>query len=91
MGFIVSNARFRGAWISRVGNAPLAAAISRYIDHVQAVRLKTLHSAMVRQDAVDRMREIYRAFEGAASDEVSRLIDTHVQMAAGFFRAHAEA
>ena len=87
MAFIIANAEFRGAWLSQVPNTQLAAAIARYIDHVQAVRLKTLSSATVRHDVLDRMRAIYTAFQAKNSREVAKLVEKHVQAAFSFFRS----
>jgi DNA-binding GntR family transcriptional regulator len=83
--FILANARFRGAWLAQVPNAQLSAAISRYIDHVQAVRLKTLPKATVRRDVLHRMRAIHTAFRKGNARDVARLVEQHVQAARGFF------
>jgi DNA-binding GntR family transcriptional regulator len=84
--FILANAKFRTAWLAQVQNAQLAAAISRFIDHVQAVRLKTLPDATVRNDVVARMRAIYEGFRSGEADRVSGLMEKHVEAALRFFR-----
>ncbi|MGE3990970.1 GntR family transcriptional regulator [Pseudorhodoplanes sp.] len=89
--FILANARFRGAWIGQVPNRQLAAAILRFSDHVQAVRLKTLPSVIVRQDVVERMRAILAAFQREDAEAVASLVETHVMMALQFFRKPAPA
>jgi DNA-binding GntR family transcriptional regulator len=85
--FILANAKFRGAWIAQVPNTQLAAAISRYIDHVQAVRLKTLPSGAVRNDVLARMKMIYEAFRKGAATEVSKLVEKNVLNALEFYRS----
>jgi DNA-binding GntR family transcriptional regulator len=89
--FILANARFRAAWIAQVPNGQLAAEILRFSDHVQAVRLKTLPSAIVRQDVVERMRAILGAFQRKEGSAVSGLVEAHVMMALHFFRDPAVA
>ena len=87
--FILANARFRGIWLAQVPNTQLSTTILRFIDHVQAVRLKTLSNATVRQDVVERMREIHRALREGNSTAASKLVETHVDMALQFFREGA--
>jgi len=85
--FIHANARFRGAWIGQVPNTELASAISRYIDHVQAVRLKTLPSGTVRSDVLARMKMILEAFRKRNATEVSKLIEKNMIAALEFYRS----
>lgn len=87
--FILANARFRGAWLAQVPNTQLASEISRFIDHVQAVRLKTLPNATVRQDVVARMRAIHNALQTGSSAEAARLVEAHVQKALEFFTSQS--
>jgi DNA-binding GntR family transcriptional regulator len=85
--FILANAKFRGAWIAQVPNTQLASAISRYIDHVQAVRLKTLPSATVRNDVLARMRMIHEAFRKGDATEVPKHVEKNVLAALEFYRS----
>jgi DNA-binding GntR family transcriptional regulator len=85
--FILANAKFRGAWIAQVPNTQLASAISRYIDHVQAVRLQTLPSAAVRNDVLARMKMIHEAFRKGNATEASKLVEGHVLAALEFYRS----
>ena len=87
--FILANATFRRTWIARVPNTQLASAISRYIDHVQAVRLNTLPSATVRNDVLARMRMIHEAFRGGKGTEVSVLMEMHLLAALQFYQSSA--
>lgn len=84
--FILANARFRGAWVAQVPNTQLAAQILRFIDHVQAVRLKTLPKAEVRKDVVERMRAIHKAFQNKDTAGAAKLVEEHVMSALEFFR-----
>jgi len=86
--FILGNAKFRGAWIAQVPNTHLASAISRYIDHVQAVRLRTLPSATVRNDVLARMKMIHEAFRKGSATEASKLVEKHVLAALEFYRSN---
>ena len=47
--FVVANAAFRGGWLAQVPNTQLVAALARYIDHVQIIRLVTLSQRPVRE------------------------------------------
>jgi DNA-binding GntR family transcriptional regulator len=84
-GFILANARFRGAWVAQVPNTRLAVEILRFIDHVQAVRLTTLPNAAVQRDVVERMRAIHKAFQNKDAAGAARLVETHVMKALEFF------
>ena len=46
--FLVANAAFRRAWMAQVPTAQLVAALARYSDHVQIIRLVTLSQRPVR-------------------------------------------
>jgi DNA-binding GntR family transcriptional regulator len=59
---ILANITFRNAWLGCVRNARLAATISRFVDHVQAVRLETLRRPQTRQVVVEGLEDIYAAF-----------------------------
>jgi DNA-binding GntR family transcriptional regulator len=56
---ILANMRFRDVWLSRVGNARLAAAIARFVDHVQTVRLGTLSNPPTRRIVMDGLEGLY--------------------------------
>lgn len=88
--FILSNAAFRGAWLAQVENVSLARALTRYIDHVQAVRLKTLSNKDVRKDVLQRLRAIYKAFRAGKGAEAAALFIKHVDAAAIAFQAEGE-
>jgi DNA-binding GntR family transcriptional regulator len=79
---ILANMNFRHAWLSRVGNSRLAAAIARFVDHVQTVRLSTLGNPPTRKivmDGLEGLREVFAQRDAAK---------TRARMAA--FRAAAE-
>ena len=61
--FVVANAAFRRAWMAQVPNTQLVAALARYIDHVQIIRLVTLTQRPVREDVLERLRAIHDAFQ----------------------------
>ena len=88
--FILANAKFRSAWVAQVPNTQLAAAILRFIDHVQAVRLATLPNETVRKDVLQRMRAIHDAFKTRNAREAARLVEKHVQAALVFFRQQSD-
>ena len=56
---ILANMAFRHVWLSRVGNARLAAAIARFVDHVQTVRLGTLSNPPTRRIVMDGLEGLY--------------------------------
>ena len=79
---ILANMEFRHVWLSRVGNSRLAAAIARFVDHVQTVRLSTLGNPPTREI-------VMRGLEGLHEVLVQRnAAKTRVRMAA--FLAAAE-
>lgn len=88
--FILSNATFRGAWLGQVENISLARAIARHIDHVQAVRLKTLFSKDVRKDVLQRMRALHKAFKAGKGPEAAALMIKHVDAAAIAFQVESD-
>ncbi len=53
---------FRAAWLKAVRNERLAATITRFSDHVQAVRLATLVDAGVQQIVAIDLEALYHAF-----------------------------
>ena len=56
---ILANMEFRHVWLSRVGNTRLAAAIGRFVDHVQAVRLSTLGNPPTREIVMKGLEGLY--------------------------------
>jgi DNA-binding GntR family transcriptional regulator len=79
--FVIANATFRRAWLAQVPNTQLVAALARYIDHVQIIRLVTLTHRTVRDDVMDRLRLIHDAFRAGKADRVSALFKQHVDAA----------
>jgi DNA-binding GntR family transcriptional regulator len=87
-GFVVANAEFRTAWLSQVPNAQLVAALARYIDHVQVIRLVTLTQRPVRDDVLRRLRAIYDAFQARDAERVGALVREHVDAAVLAYRTY---
>ena len=79
--FVIANATFRRAWLEQVPNTQLVAALARYIDHVQVIRLVTLSQKQVREDVLERLRAIHDAFRAGKADRVSTLFKQHVDAA----------
>ena len=86
--FVVANAAFRGAWMAQVPNTQLVAALARYIDHVQIIRLVTLSQRPVREDVLERLRAIHDAFRAGKADRVSTLFKQHVDAAVLAYRTY---
>ena len=86
--FLVANAAFRRAWMAQVPNAQLVAALARYIDHVQIIRLVTLSQRPVREDVLERLRAICEAFAAGKADRVSALFKQHVDAAVVAYRTY---
>ncbi|MGV3635872.1 MAG: GntR family transcriptional regulator [Pseudorhodoplanes sp.] len=86
--FVVANAAFRGAWLAQVPNAQLVAALARYIDHVQIVRLVTLPQRPVRDDVLGRLRLIHAAFSARDASRVGALFREHVDAAVLAYRTY---
>jgi DNA-binding GntR family transcriptional regulator len=86
--FVVANAAFRSAWMAQVPNAQLIAALARYIDHVQVIRLVTLSQRPVRDDVLKRLRAIHDAFHAGDADRVGALFREHVDAAVLAYRTH---
>jgi DNA-binding GntR family transcriptional regulator len=86
--FVVANATFRRAWLAQVPNAQLVAALARYIDHVQIIRLVTLTQRPVREDVLERLRAIHDAFRAGKADRVSTLFKQHVDAAVLAYRTY---
>jgi DNA-binding GntR family transcriptional regulator len=86
--FVVANAAFRGAWMAQVPNAQLIAALARYIDHVQVIRLVTLSQRPVRDDVMQRLRAIHGAFRAGDAKRVGALFREHVDSAVLAYRTY---
>ncbi len=86
--FVVANAAFRRAWMAQVPNTQLVAALARYIDHVQIIRLVTLTQRPVREDVLERLRAIHDAFRAGKADRVSALFKQHVDAAVLAYRTY---
>ncbi len=86
--FVIANAAFRRAWMAQVPNAQLVAALARYIDHVQIIRLVTLTQRAVREDVLERLRAIHDAFQAGKADRISALFRQHVDAAVLAYRTY---
>jgi len=86
--FVVANAAFRRAWMGQVPNTQLVAALARYIDHVQIIRLVTLSQRTVREEVLQRLRAIHEAFQTGKADRVSALFKQHVDAAVLAYRSY---
>jgi DNA-binding GntR family transcriptional regulator len=86
--FVVANAAFRSAWMAQVPNAQLIAALARYIDHVQVIRLVTLSQRPVRDDVLKRLRAIHDAFRAGDAGRVAALFREHVDAAVLAYRTY---
>jgi DNA-binding GntR family transcriptional regulator len=86
--FVVANATFRRAWMGQVPNTQLVAALARYIDHVQIIRLVTLSQRAVREDVLQRLRAIHDAFQTGKADRISALFKQHVDAAVLAYRSY---
>jgi DNA-binding GntR family transcriptional regulator len=86
--FVLANAAFRAAWMAQVPNAQLIAALARYIDHVQVIRLVTLSQRPVREDVLQRLRAIHDAFRAGKAERVGALFREHVDAAIVAYRTY---
>ena len=85
---MLANAEFRSAWLAQVPNAQLVAALARYIDHVQVVRLVTLSQRTVRDDVLQRLLAILGAFRAGDAARVNALFEEHVDAAILAYRTY---
>ena len=83
--FMGSNARFRLSWLAMVPNRELASAISRYIDHVQVVRLMTMDNPQVRSTVLNGMRGLHEAFLSCDTEQVRARMLGHSRAAAACY------
>lgn len=79
VGFMEANTAFRRAWLTAVPNARLAATISRFVDHVQTIRLGTLQDLASQGVAMALLDELMAGFRSrdvlGVHDAMARLID----------------
>lgn len=87
--FVVANAAFREAWIAQVPNKQLIAALSRYFDHVQIIRLVTLSQRPVRDSVLGRLRKIHDAFRAGDAERAAALFRDHVDEAEQAYRTYS--
>jgi DNA-binding GntR family transcriptional regulator len=87
--FVVANAAFREAWMAQVPNKQLIAALARYFDHVQIIRLVTLSQRPVRDDVLGRLRDIHDAFRGGDAKRIASLFRDHVDAAVLAYRTYS--
>lgn len=87
--FVVANAAFREAWMAQVPNKQLIAALARYFDHVQIIRLVTLSQRPVRDDVLGRLREIHDAFRAGDAKKTAALFRDHVDAAVLAYRTYS--
>lgn len=86
---ILANIAFRDCWLGALRNARLANTLARFVDHVQTVRLGTLHDHATRTVVANGLESLYDAFmrrdSVAASDRMSTFMTAAEQ---AFFVAH---
>jgi DNA-binding GntR family transcriptional regulator len=88
--FVVANAAFREAWMAQVPNKQLIAALARYFDHVQIIRLVTLSQRAVRDDVLARLRQIHDAFRAGDAKRTAALFHDHVDAAVLAYRTYSQ-
>lgn len=87
--FMRLNADYRAAWIDIVPNRAMAETISRFIDHVQLVRLVTMQDETVRGIILDGMKGLYDAYLSGNADLVRERMTTHSRTAsASYYRCY---
>lgn len=69
---IAANMDFRAAWLGCVANPRLVEAISRFVDHAQVVRLKTLGDPHTQRVALAGLETLHAAFLARDRREVRR-------------------
>ena len=75
--------------MAQVPNKQLIAALARYFDHVQIIRLVTLSQRPVREDVLGRLRDIHDAFRGGDADRIASLFRDHVDAAVLAYRTYS--
>ncbi len=84
---IAANMDFRAAWLARVANPRLVDAISRFIDHAQIVRLKTLNDPRSQRAALAGLAGLHDAFAARDRDQVRRRMEAFLLAAERAFEA----
>ena len=84
---IAANMDFRAAWLARVANPRLVDAISRFIDHAQIVRLKTLNDPRSQRAALAGLAGLHDAFAARDRDQVRRRMEAFLLAAERGFEA----
>ncbi len=80
---------FRAAWLGAVRNARLASTIGRFADHVQTVRLATLHDAQTQRVATEGLEQLCAAFLRRDALAVGDRMTMHIATAEqAFFALH---
>lgn len=89
---IAANMDFRAAWLARVANPRLVDAISRFVDHAQIVRLKTLNDPHSQRVALAGLAGLHEAFAARDRNEVRRRMEAFLLAAERAFhtRKHDE-
>ena len=78
---------FRAAWLGAVRNARLASTIGRFADHVQTVRLATLHDAHPQRIATEGLEQLCAAFLSRDALAVGDRMTMHIATAEQAFFA----
>ena len=84
---IAANMDFRAAWLARVANPRLVDAISRFIDHAQIVRLKTLNDPRSQRAALAGLAGLHDAFAARDRDQVRRRMEAFLLAAERAYEA----
>lgn len=85
--FATANHDFRVALFSLCGNRRLARTIEMYDDHVQAVRLATLHDRHVREAVIAGQRQITEAVSSRDAEGAAAAMQRHLTTARDFLLA----
>ncbi len=71
--FLRANVRFRENWLSRIRNPLLLALLARAVHSLQAIRLRTLSEASVREFIIDRQRALLASIKAGNPDKAERI------------------
>jgi DNA-binding GntR family transcriptional regulator len=78
---MLANGDFRRCWVDALRNKRLAVEIARFADHVQTVRLSTLHDAPTQTVVATGLEGIYDAFMRRDSDDATARIAAFIEAA----------
>lgn len=78
---MLANGDFRRGWVDALRNKQLATEIARFADHVQTVRLGTLHDAQTQAVVATGLEDIYDAFMRADSNGAQTRIAAFIDAA----------